>query len=349
MPSIKDVARLAGVSVMTASRVINFSGAVAPHTKSRVQRAVRDLGYRPNLTARSLRVRRSELFGLLLPDIENPVFASLAKYVEEAAHDFGYSVMLGNTWEDPQREARQFELMMARRMDGIVMSPVSAANEELIRNSVAPVVLLDRSLAHSPPPSVRVDSREVGRLAARHLVSLGHVHFGCISGPLHVHIFSERLEGYREELARAGMRLDGLVSADAISKIDAGERFGREMLRSCPRRPLAVFCANDITAFGAMLAARRQGLAVPEDVAFIGVDDIPFCEMALPTLTTIRQPFREIAATGVRLLIEMLKNRGFKPENMMLKPELIVRESTAGVAGPAAGRGRSAVRRGAGA
>ncbi|MDR0362969.1 MAG: LacI family transcriptional regulator [Planctomycetota bacterium] len=342
MPSIKDVARLAGVSVMTASRVINVSGAVAPHTKSKVMRAVNELGYRPNLTARSLRMRRSELFGLLLPDIENPVFASLAKYVEEAAHGYGYSVMLGNTWEDPEREAKHFELMMARRMDGIIMSPVSSANEDLIRNSVAPVVLLDRSLDHSPSPSVRVDGREVGRLAARHLASLGHEHFGCISGPLHIDLFAERVEGFREELSRAGMRVDCMVSADAISRIESGEKFGGELLRKCRVRPLAVFCANDITAFGAMLAAKRRGLAVPEDVAFVGVDDISFCEMALPTLTTVRQPFREIAATAVRLLIEMLKNRDCKPENMMLKPELVVRESTAGVVRVKAGGGKAA-------
>ena len=333
MSSIKDVAKLAGVSVMTASRVVNFQSAVSPKAKSRVLRAVKELDYRPNLTARSLRMRKSELLGLLLPDLENPVFASLAKHVEEAAHKFGFSVMLGNTWEDPAREAKYLELMMGRRMDGVVISPVSTANAELIRHCSAPVVVLDRSLKHqAPPPAVTVDNKEVGRLAARHLIGIGGRDFACIPGPLHIDVFAERLEGYREELSRAGRRLDAVVSAGNINKTDYGEKFCDEVLRICPARPLALFCANDLTALGAVQAVRRRGLSVPCDVAVVGVDDIPAGAFAVPSLTTIRQPFQGIAEAGVRLLVDMIGNRGHKPENILLQPILVARESTLGAA-----------------
>ena len=329
MSSIKDVAKLAGVSVMTASRVINIQGAVSPKTRSRVMRAVKELDYHPNLTARSLRAKRSQLLGLLLPDIENPVFASLAKHVEEEAQRFGYSVMLGNTWEDPAREARHLNIMMGRQMDGIIISPVSTENDKLIGQCLAPVVVLDRSLKHNaPPPAVTVDNHEVGRLAARHLAGLGHERFACLPGPLHIDVFAERLDGFREELSRSGHRLEAVVSVDDIGKVGCGAECGNKLFRLCRARPLAVFCANDLTALGAMQAAQRLGLAVPGDVAIVGVDDIPVCELTVPSLTTVRQPFPEIAAAGVKLLIDMLQHKNFKPENVILKPSLVVREST---------------------
>jgi Transcriptional regulators len=329
MPSIKDVAKLAGVSVMTASRVINYRGSVSAQARSRVLRAVKELDYRPNLTARSLRAKKSQLLGLLLPDIENPVFASLAKHVEEEAQHFGYSVMLGNTWEDPLREARYIELMRGRQMDGLIVSPVSAENDEMLQTCNMPVIVLDRSLKHNPPPpSVTVDNTEIGRIAARHLLELGHRHFACIPGPLHIDVFAERLEGYREELNRSGQKLEAVISAGQIGKIDYGMEFGSELFRICHSRPLAVFCANDLTALGVIQSAQRMGMSVPNDISVIGVDDIPAGELTMPTLTTVRQPFPGIAAAGVKLLVDMLNDRSYQPENVILPPELIVREST---------------------
>ena len=334
MSSIKDVARVAGVSVMTASRVINMRGSVSPKTRARVTQAIKELDYRPNLTARSLRARRSQLIGLLIPDIENPIFASLAKHIEEEAQRFGYSVMLGNTWEDASREARHLEIMMGRQMDGIVIAPVSTENDALIRQCLTPVVVLDRSLNHNaPPPAITVDNHEVGRLAARHLVELGHRHFACLSGPLHIDIFTERLKGFREELHRGGCRIEAVLNADKLDKVGYGVEYGNELLKVCDKRPLAVFCANDLTALGTMHAAHRLGLSVPQDIALVGVDDIPAAGLAVPSLTTIRQPIPEIAAAGVKLLVDMLNDKEYKPENVTLKPSLVVRESTTRVVG----------------
>lgn len=329
MASIKDVAKLAGVSVMTASRVMNNVGSVSAQAKAQVLRAAKELEYRPNLTARSLRVHRSHLLGLLLPDIENPVFAALAKHVEEAANRYGYSVMLGNTWEDAAREAKYLEIMMSRQMDGLLVSPVSIGNNESIRQFSSPVVMLDRSFNHvCPPPSVTVDNYEVGRLAARHLVSLGHKNFACIPGPLHIDVFAERLEGYREELARSGKVLEAVISAGNIEKMGYGADFFTELLRIFPARPMALFCANDLTALGAMQAARRHDISIPGELSVVGVDDIPAGSLTAPTLTTVRQPVREIADAGVGMLVEMIRSRDFSPENIALKPSLVIRDST---------------------
>lgn len=334
MTSIKDVAKAAGVSVMTASRVMNHNGSVSQGAKQRVLEAAKSLGYRPNLTARSLRVQRSQLIGLLLPDIENPIFASLAKHVEEAANRLGYNVMLSNTWEDREREAHYIELMESRQMEGLIISPVAIENEELIANCLIPTVVLDRSFNHkSPPPNITVDNYEVGRLAAEHLCSLGHRNFACIPGPLHIAVFAERLQGFREELARQNRRLEAVISAGNISRLDYGSQFFTEIIRLCPERPLALFCANDITALGAVQAAQRMGLRVPDDVSIIGVDDIMAGKLSMPALTTIHQPFAEIAEAGVKVLVNMLRDPTFKPENVILQPDLIVRESTGTYAG----------------
>lgn len=329
MASIKDVAKLAGVSVMTASRAINGRDSVSPEATAKVATAAKALEYRPNLTARSLRSRRSLLLGLLVPDIENPVFASFAKHVEEEAQRRGYNVMLGNTWEDAGREARYLELMLARQMDGIIVSPVSGENARLAAECRLPVVVVDRVRGGgADAPSVTVDNLAVGGIAARHLLELGHRHFACIPGPLRIEVFARRLEGFREELARRGMGLDMVLGVEATGKPGFGARAGGELLRLCRARPLALFCANDVTALGAMRAAQRLGLSVPGDVSIVGVDGIPAGELALPRLTTVRQPLPEMAAAAVSLLVDMLEKGRETAESVVLRPELAIREST---------------------
>lgn len=329
MASIKDVAKLAGVSIMTASRVINLSGAVSAPTRARVQKAIKDLGYRPNLTARSLRAKRSHLLGLIVPDIENPVFAHLAKHVDEEAQRHGYNVMLGNSWEDPAHEAKALEIMLARQIDAVVLSPVSAENDRLIADFPIPLVVLDRSFRHQPPPTVTADNRAGGRLAARHLLDLGHRHFACVAGPLHIDVFADRLEGFRQELQQAGRDLGTVLTVESTVSTKPGAAAGRELFAASAARPLAVFCANDLTALGVIQAAYKAGLSVPGDVSVVGVDGIPMGKISLPPLTTVRLPFREMASAGVKLLVEMLRDRSQEGRSQVLEPELVERESTA--------------------
>lgn len=332
MPSIKDVAKLAGVSPMTASRAINQSGQVSMKMKLRVMRAVKQLGYRPNFNARSLRVQKSNLFGLLLPDIENPLFSSLAKHVEVAASSHGYNVMVGSTWEDRHREEEYLGIMISRQIDGMIVSPSSEENVDAFQNCPIPLVLLDRTFPETSQfPSLTVDNLEIGRLAARHLLSLGHRHFACISGPQTIEIFTHRSRGFREELAAAGHEVEAWVTAkdmNELGKIEFGSRYLYEILERCSSMPIGLFCANDLSALGAMQAAHKLRIAIPGQVSIVGVDDIPACRLTTPTLTSISQPMSKIAEEGVKLLINMINDREYKPENVVLPPELEVREST---------------------
>lgn len=330
MVSIKDVAKLAGVSVMTASRALNGGGAVSAEARRRVLQASQKLNYRPNLNARSLRVKETRLIGLLLPDIENPLFASLAKHVEAAAGECGYSVMLGNTWENPAREAEYLELMLARQMDAIAVVPVSGDNALRFAACPAPLVVLDRRLeAAEELASVTVDNREIGALAARHLLSLGHRNFACIAGPETVPVFVDRLEGFRDELVGAGARLRHIARVESVGNPGHGAEAAEHLLSETPL-PCALFCANDVIALGAIRAAHRLGLDVPGDVSVVGVDGIPAGELSAPPLTTVRQPVREMAEAGVELLLAMLHPEGeeARPERGGLRPELLLREST---------------------
>lgn len=389
MASIKDVAKLAGVSVMTASRVMNGNGSVTPEFRERVRDAAARLDYRPNLTARSLRSSRTRLLGLLVPDIENPTFAALAKYVEEEAEKRGYNVVLGNTWENASREAEYYEIMLARRTDGILVAPVSGENGALFRACPAPVVTLDRSfttpaapallidsragvhagtpenaparnpvsgLAAGPandpindtanvpvktapfpmtdePPSVTVDNRAVGRLAAEHLLALGHRHFVCLTGPLRVSVFAERLLGFQETLEAASYSVESVHILEATGQIRQALALGESMFASPPASlksgPLAVFCATDVMALGVMKAAAGAGFAVPHDISVVGVDDIPAGLLVSPALTTVRQPIREMAVTGTAMLVGMLEEDGAPRGRRLLHPELVPRESTA--------------------
>lgn len=332
MPSIKDVAKLAGVSPMTASRVINQSGQVSMQMKLRVLRAVKQLGYRPNFNARSLRVQKSNLFGLLLPDIENPLFSSLAKHVEVAASGHGYNVMVGTTWENRRREEEYLEIMYSRQIEGMIISPSSEENADAIRNCPVPLVLLDRTFPDSPnTPSLTVDNLEIGRLAARHLLSLGHRHFACISGPVSIEIFVERTRGFQEELAAAGYRIEAEVTAKDMNELgtfEFGARYLYDILERCSSMPIGLYCANDLSALGAMQAAHKLSIAVPGQISIVGVDDIPATRLTTPTLTSIAQPMARVAEEGIKLLVAMVNDREYVPESVVLQPELVVREST---------------------
>lgn len=329
MASIKDVAKLAGVSAMTVSRVINAKDTVSRKNKSRVLRAIDALGYLPSRTARTLRSRRSHIIGLLLPNIENPVFVALAKHVEEEANRSGYNIMIANTWESASREANCLELMLSLLIDGIIISPVSSENDELINRCKTPVVVLDRSLKNNNrAPIVAVDNLMIGRLAARHLLALGHRHFACLTGPSHIDVFSDRLEGFRDELGRSGHGLDLISSIAQIASVEQASAAAKALLQECAPRPLAVFCVSDLAAIGVIKEAKRMGIAVPGDLSVVGVDGIQAGDWITPSLTTIRQPFAAVASAGVELLVRMIGDAEYAPESINLRPEIVARDSS---------------------
>ncbi len=330
MVSIKDVARLAGVSASTVSRVLNKKGRTSRETEEKVWKAVEVLQYRPNLLARGLRSQRTKLLGLLVPDIDSPFFARLAKYIEEVAYRKGYNLILCNVGEDPRKERSYLEVLMQRQVEGIIFPRVS--DESLLFRiphlSKIPYVVLDRTLEKEEAPTVKLDNLAAGKLAATHLLELGHKKFACITGPQKISVSRERLEGFLERLAQAGISAENIYIVEGDFKIDGGRK-AMERILAHFSPPFALFCMNDMMAFGAIQIAREKGWRVPEDISVVGLDNNPLCEVFSPPLTTVAQPFDQIARLGITLLCKLIEGKRVRKKSLTVPPHLVVRQSTA--------------------
>lgn len=327
---MKDVAELAGVAVSTVSYVLNDSGPVAPDRRSRVLDAVRVLGYLPNESARNLKRRSVASVGLVVPDLVNQYFAMIAEGVERAASAHDVVVVLCTPEASGDSESWNSRLLRSQRLDGLIYlagaEPRMQALIELTR--VGPVVLVDEKLPGLDLPSVVSENRRGAREVATHLVALGHRRFAIIGGPSELWTAEQRLSGYREAIAAAGIDPDAVPTLTGDYRMSSGEHLAAELLsRPAHERPTAVVCANDLMAIGVLSHCRRVGLRVPEDLSVVGFDDLPFASLLTPSLTTVRQPAREMGAAAAELLLAMVD--GLHP----LSPEpspvaLRLREST---------------------
>ncbi len=296
MVGLKDVARRAGVSVATVSRVLTNSPLVNAETRARVQQAMDALEYRPNRVARRLRgdAGQAGLLGLVVPDIQNPFFAEVARGVEEVAQARGYMVFLGNSDEDEAVERRYLELMRAERVDGIILpasSDNAAAVTELARGGL-PVVCVDRRLPRAALDTVIADNVEGAYAAVRHLLAVGHRRIGFGGGRPQLSTTRERREGYGRALAEAGLAADEALVRAADSR-EAGGREAARALLALPHPPTALFVGNNLMTLGALEAVHGMGLRVPDDVAVVGYDDMPWALAFNPPLTAVRQPGQE--------------------------------------------------------
>ena len=331
-----DVARRAGVSVATVSYVLNAGPKpVSADKRRRVLEAVTQLGYRPNAIARSLRARRTNILGLIVPDSANPYFARLSRSIEDAAAERGYQVVVSNAAEDPEREAAQIEALLRLQVDGLLWVPADLSASHAGAPEGVPTVQVDRAL----PPSeaepagdvIESDNALGGRLAAEHLLELGHRRIAFLSGPAeHLHTI-ERLRGAREAVSEAGVELE-------VRHGDFGYRSGYEAGRawfSLPpaERPTAVICANDAMALGALCAAAEAGVRVPADLSVTGYDDIPQARYTVPPLTTVAQPLDEMAREAIDRLLVRVGPKAERPEPVrrVYPVKLVVRNSTARV------------------
>ncbi|HSV31314.1 MAG TPA: LacI family DNA-binding transcriptional regulator [Atribacteraceae bacterium] len=332
MTSIKDVAHLAKVSPTTVSRVINKSNSVTPLIRERVWKAVEQLNYKPNLLARSLRSQKSKLIGFLVPNIENPIFSRLAKYVEESASRRGYNVILCNTGDDPEREKVYLDILFQHQVEGIIFSRVSDESSlfKSIHLESVPYVVLDRALDSELSPTVKLDNFKAGYLAARHLVELGHQRIACISGPQKIKLCRERLAGYQHALLEAKILFPETFMVEGDFKIEGGYTQGLSLLsKPFSDRPSAILCMNDLTAFGVMQAAREKGVTIPGHLSLTGIDDSPMSKIVYPPLTTVAQPFDRIAREGVEMMIKQIKGVKLRKKLIVIEPQLIIRSSTA--------------------
>ena len=330
-----DVAREAGVSPAIVSYVTNNGPRpVAPETYKRVIEAIEKLGYKPNAIARSLRLQRTSIIGLILPDTQNPYFAEVVRGVEKIAFQHGYSIILCHSDYSLEQEIRYVNVLDSERVAGVLWFPATdnAKPHQLLSESGVPVVILDRIVGGVQAHFVVADNFRGGYLATKHLIELGHRRIGCISRPLDLYHSQERVRGYRAALADHGLLDDPSLIVKGGFRLEDGRTAALQLFDRQPS-PTGIFAYNDFMAIGALRAASERGLRVPNDVSIIGFDDIPQSAFTVPALTTIRQPKLEMGCRGAELLLNLINKK--KRRNALepqLGVQLILRESTARIA-----------------
>jgi LacI family transcriptional regulator len=331
MSTIKDVARLAGVSPMTVSRVINRSGYASQETRARVERAVTELGFVPNALARHLRLKRTRTLALVISDITNPFFTTIARGVEDiaAAHDF--AVMFCNTDESEAEEIAYLQMLIQRRIDGVLLVPASDSGESLrlLRAHRVPVVVLDRRVSSPRVDQVRSDSEAGAYQLVRHLIELGHRRIAMLTGHRNISTAVDRAAGHQRALAEHGIELDDRLVLYEGFGVAAGYRMACKVLDLAPR-PTALFAANNFIAFGAIRALREVGLRIPEAMSIVAFDDLPDDWLIDPFLTVVDQGAYEMGKQAAELILERLAGAGRPTRRAIILPvDFIVRRSSA--------------------
>jgi LacI family transcriptional regulator len=332
-PTLRDVAAAAGVHPATASRALNPETRllVSEETARRVTAAAAAMGYRPNPVARSLRTRRSHTVGVLIPDLNNPIFPPIVRGLEDKLAAAGYVALLGNTDADASRVRKLFEQMRARHVDGFVLATATLHDRLLAEAAAAelPVVLMNRLAQDYSFPSVSVDNEQGSRMAVTHLARLGHTRIAHIAGPQEASTSVGRLRGFRDGMASHGLEVDeDLIAYAARYTVEEGTRCGRELL-AAHGDITAVAAGNDMLAVGCYAALDEVGRQCPDDISVIGFNDMPFIDRLRPPLTSVRFPHYQLGTEAAQLLLERINGGGGPVKILYLAPELIVRGSTA--------------------
>lgn len=328
--TIKDVAQEAGVSITTVSHVINETRNINPETKERVLEALEKLGYQPNIIARSLRSGKTKTIGLIVPDIANLFFGEIARKIEDYGYQHGYSVILGNSDNDPVKQTNYINTLITKQVDGVIF--ISAGGEvQALRpffDNKIPVVVADRDVPLELADVVLLDNEKAGYEATCHLLELGHVCIACISGPHNISPSMQRVNGYKHALQEYGIPFQPDLIEAGDFQFKSGE-LAMQKLLAHPCQPTAVFALNDLMAIGAITAAHKAGLSVPNDFSIVGFDNIELSSAVTPALTTVAQPIDEIAQKATNLLIERMQcKRTEENVRVILAAELIIRDST---------------------
>ncbi|MCL2581773.1 MAG: LacI family transcriptional regulator [Streptosporangiales bacterium] len=330
--TLRDVAAAARVHPATASRALNPSTRllVSEETAQRVTEAAERLGYRPNPVARSLRTRRSHTIGVIIPDLNNPLFPPIVRGLEDRLAEHGYVALIGNTDADERRERNLFDQMRARHVDGFVFATATLQSPVLEEAAEAevPVVLMNRTAQGYPFSSVSVDNEQGVRAAVAHLASLGHARIGHIAGPQEVSTGVSRYRGFRDGMEARGLTADEgrIVYAGGYS-IEEGLRCGRELLER-DGGLTAIVAANDMLAVGCYGALDERGLTCPDGMSVIGFNDMPFIDRLRPPLSTVRFPHYQLGTEAATLLMERVEGGEGPVKILYLAPELVTRGST---------------------
>ncbi|MEV0582587.1 LacI family DNA-binding transcriptional regulator [Nonomuraea sp. NPDC050310] len=327
MTTIYDVARHAGVSAATVSRVANGRATVDPVLAERVRQAMSELKYRPNAVARNLRKSRTTLWAVIISDVGNPFFTAMVRGVEDVAQQAGFSVVLCNSDEDPAKEGRYVTAALDEQMAGVIISPSGRATHvnRLVEAGV-PVVMIDRQVRGSSVDTVLVDNEHGAELATAHLIEAGYERIACITGPRRLSTAAQRLRGYQRALRAHGRAVPAELIKYADFREEGGYAAMAELLRES--RPDAVFATNNLMTVGAVECLVDQGVRIPEEVGVVGFDNIPWAHLVRPSLTTVGQPTYDLGRTAALLLAERIAEPTRPATSVTLHTRLHVRESS---------------------
>jgi LacI family transcriptional regulator len=335
-PTIRDVAARAGVAPITASRALNNSGYVSEDARARVEKAAAELKFVPNMLARSLRSQKTHTLALVVTDIANPFWTTVARGVEDVANAAGFHVIFCNTDESEAKQERYLSMLLRRRVDGVLLVPAtsSGAAVRMLQAQRVQVVVLDRRVPGSAVDVVRGASTDGARRLTQHLIELGHRRIAIFSGPESVSVSRERVAGYTQALAAAGIEADPSLVYHGPFTVEGGFAMAQALLARPALQATALFAANNFIAIGVLRALREAGLRVPEDISLVVFDDLPDTYTWEPFLTVAAQPAYELGKTATTLLLQRLAEPAQgEPQEIVLPTELIVRASTRAVNG----------------
>jgi LacI family transcriptional regulator len=329
MPTVHDVAKLAGVSPITVSRVINNSGYISAATRDRVETVIKEIGYVPNTLARGLRSKRTNTLALVVTDITNPYFTSMARGVEDVAGASNYAVIYCNTDESETKEEKYANILAQRQVDGVLLVP-ACGNAKIINflesNNIS-VVVLDRRVSGVNTDFVRADSENGANRLIKLLIGLGHERIAVITGPKKVSTAVDRVKGYRQALVDAGLKENELVYYGSFTQ-QSGYDFTKQAMLQSPR-PTAIFAANNFILIGVVKALRELQLKVPEDISVVGFDDFPESMLVKPFFTAVLQPAYEMGRLAAELLLKRISGElSGECQKIILPTEIIERESS---------------------
>lgn len=329
--TIEDVALIAGVSIATVSRALNAPGKVADSTRRKVLEAVAQTGYTTNAMARNLRTRKSNMILILAPDVGDPNFSNILIGLETEASKRGYGVLIGNTQNDPVRETDYLRFISSNQADGIILLTghlpfgLAQAGPDV---KLPPMVAVNEPVPNAAIPFVGVDNIEGARTATDHLISQGHTRIAFIGQSTSRAVAGYREQGFRRAMEGAGLSVDPRFVLEADGTTESG-RGAAERMFVRDRLPTAFFCVNDATALGVNIALVARGYTLPRDFSVMGFDDISFASFVTPALTTMKQPRLQIGEASMELLLAMLEGKDVHRREILLRAELILRNSVA--------------------
>jgi LacI family transcriptional regulator len=335
MATIKDVAAMAGVSFTTVSHVVNNTRPVSADVRAKVERAIAQLNYVPSAVARSLKARSTATIGLVVPNSTNPYFAELARGIEDGCAREGYCMFFCNSDDDPAKQRSYLRILQEKRIDGLIIA--SAGDDAVLASSLAdtrePLVIVDRNIEGLAADLVQIDHERGAYLATRHLLELGHVRIGCITGPVATAVSAMRVHGFIRAMTERGIDIEPTAIVESDFTGEGGQEAAGRLFDTV--RPTAIFACNDMMGIGALRVAAERGIRVPQHCSIIGFDDIELSSYTYPALSTVGQSVRALGEAAAQMLIERISGEMSGPtRRRVITPRLVLRESTAVFAGP---------------